>query len=111
MRNLLYALVLCFLTAFFCKAGDGTVIVFEKNNGNEIVARVSGHTSPINFKINDQTVTVYPEEGVINLSAMGIETLLLGLRTDSGEGARPDNNTVLPVNPLLNINPPLSTPY
>lgn len=111
MRNLLYALVLCFLTAFCSKAEQGTVIVFEKNNGGEIVARVSGHTSPIIFKINDQTITMYPEEGTINLSDMGIETLLLGLRTDSGAGDRPDNNAVLPVNPLLNINPPLSTPY
>ena len=111
MRNLLLASALCFLTAFSCKAGDGIVIFFEKNKGGEIVARVSGHTSPIIFKINDQTVTVYPEEGVINLSDMGIETLLLSLRTDSGANARPDNNVVPPVNPLLKANPPLSTPY
>ena len=111
MRNLLYALAFCFTGHFSIKAEQGAVIVFEKNNGGEIVARVSGHTSPIIFKINDQTVTVYPEEGVINLSDIGIETLLLSLRTDSGANARPDNNVVPPVNPLLKANPPLSTPY
>ena len=111
MRNLLLASALCFVIPFFSKAEQGTVLVFEKNNGGEIVAKVSGHKDPIVFKINDQTVTLYPEEGVINLSAMGIETLLLGLRTDSGANARPDNTVVPPVNPLLNVNPPLSTPY
>ena len=111
MRNLLYISTLWFITCCWAKANDATVIVFEKNNGGEIVAKVSSHTSPIVFKINDQTVTLYPEEGVINLSAMGIETLLLSLRTDSGAGDKPDNNAVLPVNPLLNPNPPLSTPY
>jgi len=111
MRNLLYALILCFNIASFSKADEGTVLVFEKNRGGEVVARISGHKVPIIFKINDQTVTVYPEEGTINLSAMGIETLLLSLRTDSGGGQKPDNNPVMPVNPLLNPNPPLSTPY
>lgn len=111
MRNLLYISTLWFITCCWAKANDATVIVFEKNNGGEIVARVSGHTSSIIFKINDQTITVYPEEGTINLSAMGIETLLLSLRTDSGEGARPDNNAVLPVNPLISPTPPLSTPF
>lgn len=93
------------------RAEQVTTLVLEKNNGGEIIAKVSGHTCPVVFKINDQTITVYPEEGVINLSAMGIETLLLSVRTDSGAGDRPDNNAVPPVNPLLNVNPPLSTPY
>ena len=111
MRNLLYGLILCFLSAFFCKAEDGIILVFEKNKGGEIVARVSGHKDPIVFKINDQTITLYPEERVINLSAMGIETLLLSLRTDSGVEGRPDNSVVPPVNPLISPTPSLSTPY
>lgn len=109
MRNLLYALILCFNIASLCKADDAIVLVFEKNKGGEVVARISGHKIPIIFKINDQNVTVYPEEGTINLSAMGIETLLLSLRTDSGGGQNPDNSVVLPVqsNPV----PAFSTPY
>lgn len=111
MRTFLYASIFCILTAFLTWADDGTVIVFEKNKGGEIVARVQGHKVPLIFKINDQTVTVYPEEGVVNLSAMGIETLLLSLRTDSGQAEAIDNNVVLPVNPSISPNPPLSTPF
>jgi len=109
MRNLLYALILCFNIAFLSKADEGTVLVFEKNRGGEVVARISGHKVPIIFKINDQTVTVYPEDETVNLSTMGIETLLLSLRTDSGENEKPDNSVVLPVqsSPV----PAFSTPY
>jgi len=104
------AVLMLMLLSHFCMGEDGLKLVFEKNKGGEVVLRITGHTSPVTVQLNDQTVTVYPEENVLNLSAMGIETLLLALRTDSGEKQKNDNNAMLPV-VTSNPSPPLSTPY
>ena len=90
------------------------VINFTKNDSGEVVIKIHGHTQPLEIQFNGvKTGTLYEQDSAVNLSQLGFESAFLALDTASGASAsKTDSQAVIPsVNPLINPNPPLSTPF
>ena len=119
MKTAILALILLIVSAVFVFSGDGIKLTISKNSSGELILTVEGHTTPVIVRIGDNTVTLYVEENRVNLTALGINELtdisVEEIETAAGTEASSDTQAtaapIPPINPLINPNPPLSTPF
>jgi len=119
MKTAILALILLIVSAVFVFSEDGIKLTISKNLSGELILTVEGHTTPVIVRIGDNTVTLYVEENKVNLTALGINELtdisVEEVDTASGSEASTDTQAtaapMTPVNPLINPNPPLTTPF
>jgi len=117
-----YIVLLLLTLTSFCFGQTNSVTVdkpvvivnFVKNDSGEIVIKIQGHTQSLEIQFNGvKTGTIYEQDNAVNLSQFGFESAFLSLDTASGASASKVDSQVAipPVNPLINPNPPLSTPF
>jgi len=119
MKTTILALILLIVSTVFVFSEDGIKLTISKNSSGELILTVEGHTTPVIVRIGDNTVTLYVEENKVNLTALGINELthISVEEVDTAAGSEASTDTqataapIPPINPLINPNPPLSTPY
>lgn len=115
------------LVASYAFSQDQIFISFSKNSSGELIMTIEGHASPIVVSAGNNKITLQVIENKINLTALGINDLteivvdqtsakeenVEDVETAAGTtAAAADNQPVIPpINPSINPNPPLSTPY
>jgi len=119
MKHIIIALVLFFASVVYSFSETNLKLTFSKNSSGELILTVEGHTTPVVVKVGDQTITLYVKENKVNLTALGINELtevsVEEVDTASGTETATDTQAttapIPPVNPLINPNPPLTTPF
>jgi len=119
MKQTIFAAILFLILATQAYSQSTLSLTISKNSSGELVLTVEGHTTPVVVRIGDNTITLYVEENKVNLTALGINELtevsVEEVDTASGTEASTDTQTtaapIPPVNPLINPNPPLTTPF
>jgi len=130
MKKTILSLVFLFVTNY-AFSQDQLSISFSKNSSGELIMTVEGHTTPIVVSVGENKITLHVIENKINLTALGVNDLtqiaveetpakeeskeenVEEVETAAGTStAAADTQTVIPpVNPSINPNPPLSTPF
>lgn len=119
MKTLFLILFLILVSAVCTFSQDQISLSISKNSSGELILTVTGHTTPVIVKIGNNQITLYVEENTVNLTALGIneltEVAVEEVDTAAGSENSTDNQAtaapIPPISPLVNPNPPLSTPY
>lgn len=128
-KIILLALILASASCVY--AEDQISVSFSKNSFGELIMTVKGHTTPIIIQAGDNKITLHVTENVVNLTALGINDLTnVSVEPASTEDQSKEENVeevdtaagtstaaadtqspIPPISPLINPNPPLSTPF
>ena len=119
MKHIIIALIIFLTSVVYSFSETNLKLTISKNSSGELILTVEGHTTPVIVRIGDNTVTLYVEENKVNLTALGINELtdisVEEIETAAGTEASSDTQAtaapIPPINPLINPNPPLSTPF